>query len=679
MPTIPVSVASFPMNLRRALAPLALLAVACAKPAALPPAPPPAVVITSTPAIASAPVAQDAPVSEEDAAVPVSTRNPTWGSRLAPVTIVEFADLQCPYSKKVQVTLSALRETYGPDRLRIVWKNNPLPFHPNAAGAAEAAMGVFVAAGRDAFWKFHDLAFANQTALSRDQYLVWAQQAGVSDVGAYAAGLDGHQWTFAVEDDRHVAATLGANGTPAFFINGVSLSGAQPLDAFKKIIDDQLVKAQALLDAGTAPARLYARLATDGRAAVAADRQDKDKEDEQRARTVYKIPLGKGPARGPATALVTIVEFADFQCPFSARVQATLDALRTEYGDRLRIVWRNEPLPFHKAAEPAAEAALEVRDEKGDAAFWDLHDRLFAGQKSLVQGDKPDLDAIADLASAAGASRARVMAAMTGHTRKAQIVADANLADDFQAIGTPAFFVDGRRIVGAQPREKFEKIIDEELGKAQALVTQGVRPADVYASLTKDGAGPVEPEKRDLPALPATDPARGGAGARVTVHEWADFQCPFCGREEATLAQIVKDYGSRIRFVWHDLPLSMHPLARSAAAAAREAYAQKGATGFWAMHDTLFANQAHLERADLDGYAVALHLDATRWAAALDGDQHAAEIAADEKAAGAASISGTPGFMVVAGGASASRGYFLSGAQDARLRKLIDRALTEAR
>jgi protein-disulfide isomerase len=409
-----------------------------------------------------------------------------------------------------------------------------------------------------------------------------------------------------------------------------------------------------------------------------ADKQDKDREEEQRGRVVYKIPLGKAPVRGAATALVTIVEFADFQCPFCARVQPTLDALRAEYGDRLRIVWRNEPLPFHKAAEPAAEAALEVRDEKGDAAFWDVHDRLFAAQKTLVQGDKPDTDAIADLASAAGASRARVKAAMAGRTRKAQIVADASLADDFQATGTPSFFIDGRRLVGAQPKEKFEKIIDEELGKAQTLVTQGVQPADVYTTLTKDGAGPIEPEKRDLPAsLPAGDPARGSASARVTVHEWADFQCPFCGREEPTVQQIVKDYGSRIRVVWHDLPLPMHALARPAAAAAREAYAQKGAAGFWAMHDTLFANQTHLERVDLDGYAVALHLDGARWAAALDGDLHAREIEADEKAAGYAGITGTPAFMVVASGAS--RGYFLSGAQDARLRKLIDRALTEGK
>jgi protein-disulfide isomerase len=671
------------MNLRRASITLLLVPLACATsntPAAAPVVPVPAA--TPPPSTSSVAVARATTPSEEDAAIPISTRNPSWGSRVAPVTIVEFADLQCPYSRKVVDTLSALREAYGPEKLRIVWKNNPLPFHPNAASAAEAATGVFIAGGRDAFWRFHDLAFGNQKSLSRDQYLVWAQQVGVVDVSAYSAGLDGHQWSFAVEEDRHEAATLGATGTPSFFINGVPVTGAQPIDTFRKIIDEQLARAQAQLDAGTPPERVYAKLAADNHAVALLDQQRKDREKaaaaDERARTVFKIPLGKAPARGPATALVTIVEFADFQCPFSARVQPTLDALRAEYGDKLRIVWKNEPLPFHKAGEPAAEAALEVRAEKGDAAFWDMHDRLFAAQKNLVQGDAPDTDAIADLANAAGGNRGRVQAAMAGRTFKAQITADADLADDFKATGTPSFFVNGRPIVGAQPKEKFEKLIDEEMGKAEILVKQGVRPADVYATVTKNGAGAVPPEQRDLPSpMPAGDPVRGNAAAPVTVHEWADFQCPFCAREESTLQKIVQEYGSKIRFVWHDLPLPTHAQASLSAEAAREAFAQKGVAGFWAMHDALYANQGHLERADLDGYASTLHLDAGRWAAALDGEQHASEIDADAKAAGYAGITGTPGFLVVAHGAS--RGYFLSGAQDARLRKLIDRALTEAR
>jgi protein-disulfide isomerase len=682
------------MSLRSALRILALsLATSAAASCAAPNAPPPAVSLppatSATPATSAASTATANPAaggasansaagpSEEDAAVPISPRNPTWGSRLAPVTIVEFADLQCPFSRRAQDTLAELREKYGPEKLRIAWKNNPLPFHKNARPAAEAAMGVFALSGRDAFWKFHDLAFQNQVSLERDAFVKWAQQAGVADTAAFVAGLDAHQWAFSIDDDKRQAAALGATGTPAFFINGVFVNGAQPLPSFTKVIDAQLAKAQAEIAAGTAPERVYAKLAAENRTAeAAADRAHAGSEENDRI--VYKVPLGKSPVLGPATAPVTIVELADFQCPFSLRVQQTLRALRSKYADKLRIVWRNDPLPFHKAAEGAAEAALEVRAEKGDAAFWDMHDRLFAAQKDLLLNDGPNAEVIADLGSAAGADRARVRKAVVDRTHKKEIDADLDLVEDFKANGTPHFFINGRRLVGAQPQEKFEKIIDEEIGKAQALVAKGVKPADVYAALTKDGAAAVEPETKDVPAgLPSGDPSLGEPNAKVTLHEWADFQCPFSARAEATLQQIVKDYGKRIKIVWHDLPLTFHPEARSAARAAREAFAQKGAAGFWAMHDKLFANQLQLKRADLDGYAAAMNLDATRWAAALDGDGHAREVEADEKAANLIGITGTPGFLIVPG--SASRGYSLSGAQSYHaFRRLIDRAFAQA-
>jgi protein-disulfide isomerase len=529
--------------------------------------------------------------------------------------------------------------------------------------------------GKDAFWKFHDLVFQNQKALDHDAYVRWAQDSGVQDLSSYAAGLDNHLWAFPIDEDMRQGKTLGVLGTPSFYINGVFVNGAQPVGVFTKVIDDQLTKAQAQLAAGIPPGLLYARLAADNWAAGEAARKQADDEKEDDL-TVFKIPIGKAPALGPPSALVTIVEFADFQCPFSLRVQETLRALRAKYGDKLRLVWRNEPLPFHKAAEGAAEAAMEVRAEKGDAAFWTMYDKLWASQKELLLNDGPNVDVMVDLARAAGANGLRVRAAITGQTHKAAIEADLDLADDYQASGTPHFFINGRRIVGAQPQEKFEKVIDEEIAKAQALLAKGVKPADLYATLIKDGKGPSEPAMKDVPALPSGDPALGDANARVTLHEWADFQCPFCSRAEPTVQRLVKEYGSRIRLVWHDLPLPMHPDAKLAAAAAREAYAQKGAAGFWAMHDKLFANQRNLKRPDLDGYATQLNLDAASWSASLDGDTHAREIEADEKAGTDAGINGTPAFLIVAG--HANRGYFVSGAQSySTFHKLIERALTQ--
>ena len=101
-----------------------------------------------------------------------------WGKRDAPVTIVEYSDFQCPYCSRVEPTLDQVRTAYGPDKVRIVWRNNPLPFHQNAKPAAEAAQGVFALAGSDGFWKFHDTAFKNQGALGDDSYAKWAHGRG---------------------------------------------------------------------------------------------------------------------------------------------------------------------------------------------------------------------------------------------------------------------------------------------------------------------------------------------------------------------------------------------------------------------------------------------------------------------------------------------------------------------
>jgi len=612
--------------------------------------------------------------SEDDAGVPISSRNPTWGSRTAPVTIVEFADFQCPFCSLAEPTMARIRATYGPDKVRLVWKNLPLPFHENARPAAEAAMGVFALAGADAFWKFHDAAFQGQRALGDAKYEAWARDAGVKDMGAWRAGVVAHTWAPAVDADLQDAQNLGVSGTPTFLVNGVPVIGAQPFDQFKTVIDQQIQAAQAKIAAGMPPARVYAVLSRENLAEAAKAAADQDDGGPQEdTKTVYKVPLGKSPARGSASALVTIVEFADYQCPFCARAEQTLDALRTKYGDQLRIVFKNEPLPFHDRAEPAAEAALEVRAEKGDAAFWSMHDALFASQDDL--GDA----ALVKLATRFGAKADKVKAAIAHHTHQREIDEDDDLADDFQADGTPHFFIDGRRLVGAQPKETFEAIVDEEIAKAKKLLAEGTKPDALYDALVKDGQTPPPPERKDVPAsLPGGDPARGNPAAKVTVHEWSDFQCPFCSRVEPTLARVMKQYGTRIKLVWHDLPLPMHPDAPLAAQAAREALSQKGPKAFWSLHDTMFGHQHQLGRDDLDGYARGLGLDMARWKSSLDGGSHQGELDADAKAADEAGFQGTPSFLIVPAGSKS--GYVIVGAQGfPKFRRLIERALAEAK
>ena len=316
-----------------------------------------------------------------------------------------------------------------------------------------------------------------------------------------------------------------------------------------------------------------------------------DDEEPEDTKTVFKVPVGKSPVRGPAGAPVTIVEFADYQCPFCVRAEATLRELRADYGDKLRWVFKNEPLPFHNRAEPAAEAALEVRAEKGDAAFWSVHDSMLDGERDLSD------EALVGLAVAAGARADKVQAAIAKHSHAAEIDVDRDAAEDLRGERHAPLLHQRpppRRSAAQGALRGDHRRGDQE---GAGLVDAGTKPEAVYDALTKDGKGPPEPERVAVEALPAGDPARGPASARVTVHEFADFECPFCGRAEDTLKVVAKTYGDRVRFVWHDLPLPFHEHALPAATAAREAQKQKGDAAFWKLHDTLLAdaNRSSLE------------------------------------------------------------------------------------
>jgi protein-disulfide isomerase len=229
--------------------------------------------------------------ADEDSPIPISSKDPMWGQRTAPVTIVQFSDFQCPFCSRVEGTMEQIRTTYGPDKVRVIWKNEPLPMHPNAKPAAEAAMGVFALKGNDAFWKFHDTAFKNQGALGPDSYDKWAKDAGV-DMAKFKAGLAAHTWAKKVEDDHAEAQKVGVNGTPAAFINGVAVSGAVPFDKFKAVIDQELAKANAKISSGTPKDKVYVVMSQENKKNAPAAADQDDKED---TTTVFKVPIEKSP------------------------------------------------------------------------------------------------------------------------------------------------------------------------------------------------------------------------------------------------------------------------------------------------------------------------------------------------------------------------------------------------
>ncbi|MDB4943879.1 MAG: Periplasmic thiol:disulfide interchange protein DsbA [Labilithrix sp.] len=603
--------------------------------------------------------------ADSDSPIPVTSDDPMWGNRNAPVTVVIFSDFQCPFCSRVEPTLDQVKKTYGPDKVRLVWKNQPLPFHDKAKPAAEAAMTVFNLKGSDAFWKFHDTAFSNQGQLSPESYEKWAVAAGV-DLNAYKSALASHKAVKKIEEDAALGTKVGANGTPAFRINGTELSGAQPFEKFKEAIDRELGKAQAKIASGTAKDKVYVAMSTENFKNKPAAKPEEDEEGEKEdTKTVWKVPVGNAPVQGKADAPVTIIEFSDFQCPYCKRVEPQLQKIKETYGDKVRLVWKHEPLPFHPRAEPAAELAIEARTEKGDKGFWDAHDKMFESQPKLEDADLEKIGA--DM----GLDAAKVKAALKDHKYKKEIDADAELGEDVQASGTPHFFVNGRRLVGAQPFEKFQKIIDEEIAKFNDQKGK-IAGKDYYAAIMKDAKGAPEPEKKQAPPVPAGNAYKGGKDAKVVIQQWSDFQCPFCSRVEPTVNEIQKQYGDKVKIVWRDKPLPMHPNAPLAAEAGREALKQKGSDGFWKMHKKMFENQQKLGREDLESYAKEIGLDMDKFKTALDSHAHKAAVDADDKVGTDLGISGTPAFLI--------NGYYVSGAQPfPKFKKLIERAMAESK
>ncbi|MFO0735316.1 MAG: thioredoxin domain-containing protein [Labilithrix sp.] len=610
--------------------------------------------------------------AEDEAAVPIVANDATRGSRLATVTIVVFSDFQCPFCSRVVPTLDRLYEQYGADQLRIVFKNNPLPFHPQARIAAEIGQGVLETAGNEAFWRFHNATFEHQKEMEPATLLSWAAQAG-ADERAIKEGIEQHRWTAKIEVDISVAHGRGANGTPTFFIDGIELVGARSIDDFKEIIDEELVKSRALAKEGIPRDQIYTRLAGQNfkstKERQEADRQKRDVEERERAardaaaaKIVHKIPVGKAPSRGNPNAQITIIEFADYQCPYCKASEKVMEQIKTTYGDKVRFVWRDFPLSFHPRAEPAAELARFALATKGEAGFWAVHDAIMT---STPQLEDSDLEAVA---TAAKLDAKKAMEAVKAKSYASQIELDQIVADDFGVEGTPNFFVNGRHVKGARQFDAFKAIIDEELVRADELLKKGTAKTALYEALIKDGVAPPEPPKKAVAAVPANAPFRGSPNAKVVIQEFADFQCPFCAKVKPTIDELLKSYPGKIKVVWRDDPLSFHPDAPLAAEAAREAYAQKGNEGFNKFTDLVWQHQQDLKRSDLESYAQQVGLDATKFAAALDKHTHKATIDAEQKAANDAELGGTPAFFIGP--------YFISGAKDLpKFKKLVNLAL----
>ncbi len=166
------------------------------------------------------------------------------------------------------------------------------------------------------------------------------------------------------------------------------------------------------------------------------------------------VAADDAPSFGPKDAKVTVVEFSDFECPYCSKAAKVTEQLRKEYGDKIRFVFRQFPLSFHKNAKPAAEAALAAHAQ---GKFWEYHDVLFENSRKL------DKESLAEYAKKTGLDGAKITAAIDASTYGAAVDKDVKLGNDVAVSGTPTMFVNGKRIANPTDYKTVSDAINEAL------------------------------------------------------------------------------------------------------------------------------------------------------------------------------------------------------------------------
>jgi len=289
------------------------------------------------------------------------------------------------------------------------------------------------------------------------------------------------------------------------------------------------------------------------------------------------------PYRGNPEAPVIMEEFSDYQCPFCRRFfNETLVALDESEiaGGQVLLIFYDFPLTsIHPQAMAAANAA-RCAGEQGAAAYWTMHDRLFANPEQWSVQD-PNV-VFSQYGQEQGLEMERFDECLASERHSAGIQADLDLGQSRGVNSTPSFFINDQPLVGAQPLPAFTNAI--------ATVKEGGQIAAAQPTTAPSGPAVVP--------TPATIPddniagTLGDSDAPVRIVEYSDYQCPYCQRHSLeTLPQMMSQMieTGQVYYIFKDFPIeSIHPQARAAANAARCAGDQDA---YWQMHDALFESQ----------------------------------------------------------------------------------------
>jgi protein-disulfide isomerase len=343
---------------------------------------------------------------------------------------------------------------------------------------------------------------------------------------------------------------------------------------------------------------------------------------------------------------VTVEFFCTFTHTQCAYMHDLLRQIQQRHPDRLRVIYRHVVLPY-RDNQAISEAGVEMWRQ---GLFFEFADAVY---------QKPGQFALKDLEPTVrqiGGDVDALRAALADHRGKAILERDALWRDQL-GVNFPAVLWNGTQIqqAGVQRIDDYEAQFEVAQAAAQKRIADGVPAARLYAVLLREAMRGRISARHDNPrqqidlgaprVAVRTEgaPARGPAGAPVTIVVFSDFECPFCRREVDQIKRLEQIYAGRVRIVYKHFPLAFHANARGAAEASVCAHMQGK---FWAYHDLVFKNYGRARKPDLLRYAAEANLDVAKLAADLDGGRCAAAVDSDIAEGKALGIEITPTLFV---------------------------------
>lgn len=371
-----------------------------------------------------------------------------FGDPAAPIQVIEFTDYQCPYCyRHVTETMPRILSDYvATGQVYYVLKDFPLEsIHPDARRAAMAAR---CAGEQELYEQMHTALFTNQEQWSdkgseRDTVFTNIATSLGADGDEFYSCLSSERYDGAVQTNLNEGLNLGLRGTPSFYINGFPVQGAQPFELFQYAFD--LALKGTLADA-------YEQQPTPTPAAPAGP---------------LNVPLDDEPTIGDPNAPIVIIEYTDFQCPYCSRHFAeTFPVLLQNFVNtgQVRYVFKDFPLTsIHPQAMGAAEAA---RCAHAQGAYLRMHDALFANQAQWSGQPDPN-PYFLSYAESLGLDNEQFKSCLDNHTYQAAVEAELQEGIQLGIRGTPAFFINGYPLSGAQPYPVFEQAISDLTAQLQ--------------------------------------------------------------------------------------------------------------------------------------------------------------------------------------------------------------------